>query len=96
MTHPASNLCPECGISSWVVKDHDRIVQEKLEIGQRFKNLRATHGRDQAEWDLREISLTESMKYLQRKVRKQADVITKLENKLKKFKQRPYEREEDQ
>lgn len=83
-------VCPQCGTESWLFRDHERIVHEKLEIGSRFKSLRANHGLEKAQWELREISLTEEMKYLQRKVLKQAKAITTLENKLKRLKQQPY------
>lgn len=88
---PPFETCPECGVNNWRKRDYDRLVAEKIELGSRFKSLHANHGLRQAEWTLREIELTESMKYMQGKVHRQAAAIRRLEDKLKRLGQRPYE-----
>lgn len=88
-----SKICPECGTHGTEKWYYDKILSENLEIGERFKSLNARHGREKAEWEIDRIRLTESMKWMQRKVNKQSRVITRLEEKLKKLNQKPYEEE---
>lgn len=53
----------------------------------------ANHGVKSAEWALEKIELVEQTKWLQRKVKKQAAVLNKLEEKLRKSGQKPYAEE---
>ncbi len=83
-------VCENCGADPFKVWDYDHLVKEKLEISDRFKKASAQHGLSRAEWTLKEIELTEAMKFLQRKTKKQAEALQKLEEKLIKLKQLPY------
>lgn len=87
--------CPECGADPFKTLDYDKKSSEMVEIGYRFKQMRASHGMQRAEWELREISLEQSMKWLQQKTRKQAAAIKRLEDKLKKLGQQPYKKDEE-
>jgi hypothetical protein len=89
------NICPECGTDPFKGKDYDKVTQEKLEIASRFRKASAQFGIQRAEWEMREIELIESRKWLQRKIKKQAEAITKLEAKLKGFGQQPYQEQLD-
>lgn len=91
LTHQRN--CPECGSDPFKTQDYDKITREMNELSSRFKRALASHGLVRAEWDLKEIELTEGMKWLQRKAKKQAQTITKLEDKLKKFGEQPYKEE---
>lgn len=82
--------CPECGIWTDRVREFDRMLTEKNQLGQRFKQVYAEHAQQIAEWEIRDIQLTESMKWLQRKTRKQAAVIRRLEEKLRNLGEQPY------
>lgn len=82
--------CPECGCDPFLAKDYPKIQKEQEMLENQYRSVRAYHGKAQAEWDIKEIKLTEGMKYLQRKVKKQAEAIRRLEDKLKKLKQQPY------
>lgn len=82
--------CPECGTDDYVQKYYDKLCNEQLEVSKRFKDMRAHHGLREAEWELKEISLVESMKSLQRKTQKQSKVINRLEEKLRALRQQPY------
>lgn len=86
-------ICPECGTNGTEKWYYDQILKEKLEIGQTIRRMSAQHGVDKAVWEMDRISLTESMKWMQRKVNKQAKVITRLEEKLKKLNTQPYAEE---
>lgn len=66
------------------------MVKERDQISSYYKRMSADHGLARAEWVLQELKLTESMKYLQRKVLKQAKVITAFEEKLKRQGYQPY------
>lgn len=83
--------CEHCGCQVYQHRYYDKMVAKEVELGYRFKQMRAHHGMQQAEWELRELDLVESTKWLQRKTKKQAEVIRKLEEKLRKLNQRPYE-----
>lgn len=89
----ANEICESCGADPFKTIDYDMIIKEKYEIGQKFKRLHADHGLEKAQWILREIELTESMKYLQQKTLKQAAAIRNLEAKLKRLGQQPYREE---
>lgn len=87
------SICKECGADSFKTIDYDKVTREFNEVSDRFKWVMAHHGLKNAEWDLERIKLTDSMKWMQRKVKKQAQAISRLEEKLKKFGQKPYEEE---
>lgn len=86
--------CPECGADAYKIRYYDKVLNEKMEIAYRFKHMQAEHGLQQAEWELKEISLSEGMKYLQQKTRKQTAVIKRLEEKIRRLNQQPYKEEE--
>lgn len=88
--------CPECGTYVFEIQDYDKVVREHNELSSRFKKVRANHGLAQAQWELKEIELTEGMKYLQKKVAKQAESIRRLEEKIKRLGEQPYKEENDQ
>lgn len=87
--------CPECGADPFKQYDYDKMQAENMEVRSRFKSMSANHGLLQAQWTLKELGLVESMKSLQRKVGKQATVIKRLEEKLRKLGKQPYKEEED-
>lgn len=85
--------CPECGADPFKTVDYDRIVKEQQELENRFKKVLAHHGLRDAEWTIERIKLEESMRYLQRKTKKQAATLSRLEEKLRGLGKRPYEEE---
>lgn len=88
MTHQRN--CPECGADSYKIVDYDKITKEITALSSRYKMLSANFGKARAEWEINEIRLEESMKWLQRKAKKQALAIQKLEAKLKRHGEQPY------
>lgn len=86
--------CPECGVDDYTVKYADKTLSELVEVSSRFKTIRANHALASAEWELEKISLQESMKYLQRKVKKQAEAISRLEEKIHRLGHQPYKEKE--
>jgi len=82
--------CEECGTNAYKVHYYDKVLNERLEIGIRFRRMAAEHAQEKAAWELDRISITESMKWLQRKVKTQAKAINRLEAKLRALKQKPY------
>lgn len=91
----ASDICPECGAEPFKTQNYDKVVKERDESNRWYKKISADHGLEKAEWRIKEIELTETIKHTQRKTVKQAKVIQKLEDKLRRLKQRPYEEEEE-
>ena len=89
------NNCPECGSDPFKTQDYDKITKEMEELSYRYKRARASWSELSAKDEITIIKLEEGMRWLQRKVKKQAQAITRLENKLKKNGHRPYEEEED-
>lgn len=92
---PRQRNCPECGADPFKIQDYDKIVREMNELSSRFKRVLANQGLARAEWDLKEIELTEGMRWLQQKTKKQALAITRLEEKIRKFREQPYKEEEE-
>lgn len=88
-------ICPECGSDSFKTWDYDKITKEQEELQKRFTRVMAYHGEDTAKWHIKEIEQEQSMKWLQRKVKKQAETIRKLEEKLRRQGEQPY-RENDE
>lgn len=82
--------CPECGADPFKQYDYDKITKEINALSSRYKMLSANFGQARAEWEIKEIKLEESMKWLQRKVKKQAQAIQRLEAKLRRHGERPY------
>lgn len=91
---PASNHCDNCGCRHYIREHGDRILEEKFELGERFKTMRAQHARTIAEWEIREIQHISEKKWLRRKVQNQSKVINRLEEKLRKLGEMPYKEEE--
>lgn len=83
-------ICPECGGDPFKTKDYDKVQRESAAIQSRFKMEMALHGTKEASWEIERIKSAESMKYLQRKVKKQAQTLQRLEEKLKRLSQQPY------
>lgn len=83
--------CPECGCDKFRCTDYDKVTSQLSEVGQRFKRLRADHALEKAQWELKEIRLEESMKYMQQKTKKQTSALRKLEERILKLGRRPYE-----
>lgn len=88
-------ICPECGADPFKTYDYDKIVKEMEELSSRYKKAHASWAGMSAEWEIKNLKLEEGMKWLQRKVKKQAQAIQKLENKLKRHGERPYKEELD-
>ena len=86
-------ICSECGCDTYKAMDYDKLLRENASISKRLTEQAAVFGVQKAEAWLRQIKLEDNMKYLQRKTKKQAVVITTLENKLKRLKQQPYKEE---
>lgn len=85
--------CPECGADPFKTIDYDKITKEISALSSRYKMLSANFGKARAEWEINEIRLEESMKWLQRKAKKQAQAIQRMETKLKRHGERPYAEE---
>lgn len=83
--------CPECGSDPFKSKDYDYVTRRHNELVTRFKRIMAEHGLDQAEWQIKEIKLEESMKYMQQKTKKQTVALRKLEQRVLKLGRQPYE-----
>lgn len=94
MTHQYN--CPDCGADPFKTADYDKITKEISELSSRYKMLSANFGKARAEWEIKEIRLEESMKWLQRKAKKQAQAIQKLEAKLRRHGERPYVEEPEE
>lgn len=90
MTHQ-NKICSNCGSDPFKTYDYDKITREMTELSSRFKKARASWAGLSAEDEIKIIKLEEGMKWLQRKVKKQAQAITKLEEKLRNYRQQPYE-----
>jgi len=90
---PPFKICSECGCDTYKAMDYDKLQRENTSIRKRLTEQAALFAVKKAESWLRELKLEDSMKYLQRKTKKQSEVITRLEDKLKKFKQQPYEKD---
>lgn len=91
MTRQHNNgVCPECGSDPFKTQDYDKITKEIAEISSRYKRAHASWAGVSAEWEIKNLRLEEGMKWLQRKVKKQAQAIQKLEDKLKRHGERPY------
>lgn len=88
-------ICPECGADWFKTHDYDRLQRENTSLSRQHTTQAALFGVKKAEAWLREIRLEDAMKYLQRKTKKQAEVIKRLENKLKRLGQQPYKEEEE-
>lgn len=88
------DICPECGADGFKTHDYDRLQRENTSLSRRHTEQAALFGVKKAEAWLREIRLEDSMKYLQRKTKKQAEVIKRLEDRLKRLGQQPYKEEE--
>lgn len=86
--------CPECGTKGHEQWYYDKLVSEGIERGQMIRRISAQAAVDRANWDMDRLDLVEQMKWMQRKVKKQAQAITRLEEKLKKLKIQPYAEEE--
>lgn len=85
--------CEMCNCDRFQCKDYPKLTVELASVCGRLKSTMAYHGKERAEWEIDKIHLEEGMKFLQRKTRKQAQAITKLENKLKNYGQQPYKDE---
>lgn len=83
--------CKECGCDKFRCTDYDKVTKTLSEVGWRFKRIHADHALEKAEWQLREIQLEESMKYMQQKTKKQTAALRKLEQRILKLGRRPYE-----
>lgn len=92
---PPFKICFECGCDTYKAMDYDKLQRENASISKRLTEQAAIFGVKKAEAWLRQIKLEDAMKYLQRKTKKQAEVITTLENKLKRLKQQPYEKDRE-
>lgn len=83
-------ICEVCGSDTFKTKDYDKVVSERIEISSRFKKLNAQHALEKAEWQLREITLEQSMRYMQRKTKSQTSALRKLEERVKRLGDQPY------
>lgn len=86
-------ICVQCGSDPFKTWDYDKITKEQTELQDRFKKVLAYHGRDEADRHIKEIEQEQAMKWLQRKVKKQAETIRKLEEKLRRQGEQPYKEE---
>ncbi len=93
MTRP--DKCPECGVDPFFTQDYPKLTKEMDQLEYHYKRVRAYHGEASAKWDIEKIKLEEGMRWLQRKTKKQAQAIQRLEAKLKKLGEQPY-RENDE
>lgn len=82
--------CPHCGCVKPFHDNIERAMNAKFELGQRFRQLHAQHAGDLAYKELQLIEAQEGMKWMQTKVRKQAAVIRKLEEKIRQLGNQPY------
>lgn len=87
---PPFKICPECGCDTYKALDYDKLQRENASMVKRLTEQAALFGVKKAEAWLRQIRLEDSMKYLQRKTKKQAEVITRLEEKIKRLGRQPY------
>lgn len=86
--------CSRCGCER---PFHDRWEkQAKLnwDFREQFKRAMAENAKREAEKDLTILELKESQKWMQRKVKKQAEQLRKLEEKLIQLNKQPYAKEE--
>lgn len=82
--------CPECGSDPYKTQDYDKIVREMNSLSSRYKMMSASHGQDRASWEIKALKLEEGMTWLQRKVKKQAQALARLEAKLRRHGEQPY------
>lgn len=83
-------LCPECGSDPFKSQDWDKMHKEMEELVFRYKRARSSWAELSAADEIQILKLEEGMRWLQRKVKKQAQAIQKLENKLKQRGEQPY------
>lgn len=86
-----NKICPNCGSDPWKTQDYDKIVKEMEELSYRYKRARGSWAELSAKDEITILKLEESMRWLQRKVKKQAQSLGRLEEKLRSYKQQPYE-----
>lgn len=86
-------LCPDCGSDPFKQYDYDKMVKENGRLVRRLSEQAALHGVEKAQAWLGSVRHEEETKYLQSKVRKQAAMLKKLEDKIKKLGERPYAEE---
>lgn len=88
-------ICPECGCDTYKALDYDKILRENASLCKRLTEQAALFGVKKAEAWLRQIKLEDSMKGLQRKVKKQSEALNRLEKKLIELGRKPYQEESD-
>jgi len=79
--------CPECGADSWFVRDYANLQA----ANGRFRRSLDTMAIDLARAKLRIMELEEREGFNTMKVRRQEKAIGKLEEKIRKLGERPYE-----
>lgn len=84
-------VCPDCGSDPFKQYDYDKMMKENGRLIRRIREQAAEHGVEKAQAWLTAVRHEEETKYLQSKVRKQSVMLKKLEDKIKKLGERPYE-----
>lgn len=87
-------VCETCGASEYKIRYYDHNLNELIELQSMYKKEAANHALQKAEWAIDRIKIVEGGRWLQRKVKKQADVIKRLEKKLLDVKVKPYAEEQ--
>lgn len=85
--------CPECGADPFKVYDYDKKSREHAEISRMYRENIAQCALVRAKYELKLLESRESMKDLQRKTRKQSQVINRMEAKIKSLGEQPYKNE---
>lgn len=83
-------ICPECGADEWIVKAG---YQHMVEANARFRRSNDSQAIEIARLKLELMELRDRDKGRDRKVRNQARVIVRLENRLRALGKRPYEQD---
>lgn len=84
-------ICPNCGVDRSKFQFLEESYHAHFSAVERFLKTEAAHAVKLAKTELEIINLKESMKYLQRKVRKQAVALKRLEEKLRARGEQPYD-----
>jgi ssDNA-binding Zn-finger/Zn-ribbon topoisomerase 1 len=85
------HTCPECGTSGWMHRDAERQRDQLRWMYFDVERLARDNGKLRYELDVAREADKREGAYLRRKVVKQAKVISKLEGKLRKRGQQPYD-----
>lgn len=83
--------CPECGGDLWKSRDYARVLRDLGYQRREAEKLAAENGILRSQARMREVALKDSNSAHQQKIARQAKAIRRLEEKLRKRGERPYE-----